>query len=286
MAAAHDHTTLARVRLLANFSRATKAQLFAAADVYVSLVDNLQETFGLGVAEGQAAGLPVLAADFAGYRDIVTDGVDGLLIPSLSSTALPSCMQAGLGLLDPSLVRLYAGQMTALDLEAVGRALTLLCHQPAQRQRLGEAARRAAERYRWPGIVAAYEAFWRRLAQAPQPPASLPRGPLLAGDGLQAYRGHAGRQLQSGDQLQLSDRGLQVAQDPNCLIRYDDVAPLLDPAVEAAILTMAAVPCTVANLRQVGRAAGAPSGGDVDFQLCWLLKHGALKLLGQAPADA
>ena len=52
------------------------------ADAAVSLVDNAQETFGLAVAEAMAAGLPLVASDWSGYRDLVRDGIDGYLIPS------------------------------------------------------------------------------------------------------------------------------------------------------------------------------------------------------------
>ena len=63
-------------------SEELKRQALAAADVAVSLVDNAQETFGLAVAEAMAAGLPLLASDWSGYRDLVRDGIDGFLIPS------------------------------------------------------------------------------------------------------------------------------------------------------------------------------------------------------------
>ena len=42
-------------------------------------MDNAQETFGLAVAEAMAAGLPLVASDWSGYRDLVRDGIDGYL---------------------------------------------------------------------------------------------------------------------------------------------------------------------------------------------------------------
>ena len=44
--------------------------------------DNIQETFGLVVIEAMACGLPVVASDWDGYRDLVEDGVTGLLVPT------------------------------------------------------------------------------------------------------------------------------------------------------------------------------------------------------------
>ena len=55
----------------------TVGQSWAAADVFLSLVDNIQETFGLTPIEAMAAGLPVVASDWDGYRYTLRDGVDG-----------------------------------------------------------------------------------------------------------------------------------------------------------------------------------------------------------------
>ena len=44
---------------------------YAAADIFVSLSDNIQETFGLTPVEAMAAGLPVVASDWDGYRETI-----------------------------------------------------------------------------------------------------------------------------------------------------------------------------------------------------------------------
>ena len=64
---------------------------WAAADIFLSLVDNPQETFGLAPVEAMAAGVPVVVSDWDGYRYTVTDGVEGFLI----STLAPSRAQQG-----------------------------------------------------------------------------------------------------------------------------------------------------------------------------------------------
>jgi len=69
---------------------ATKKNLLAGADVFVSPSDNVQETFGLTLVEAGAAGLPVLAGDWDGYRDIVVNEETGLLAPT-NGPANTSC---------------------------------------------------------------------------------------------------------------------------------------------------------------------------------------------------
>ena len=56
--------------------------LWAAGDIFLSLVDNVQESFGLTPIEAMAAGLPRVLSDWDGYRDSVTHGEDGFLVPT------------------------------------------------------------------------------------------------------------------------------------------------------------------------------------------------------------
>ncbi len=56
---------------------------WAAADVFVSLSDNIQESFGITPVEAMAAGLPCLVSDWDGYRDTVVHGETGFRIPDL-----------------------------------------------------------------------------------------------------------------------------------------------------------------------------------------------------------
>ena len=48
------------------------------------------ESFGMVLTEAFAAGTPVIASDIAGYRDVVRDGDDGLLVPRGDATRWPS----------------------------------------------------------------------------------------------------------------------------------------------------------------------------------------------------
>ena len=60
----------------------TRRRVWHAADVFVSPSDNIQETFGLAVLEAMASGLPVVASDWDGYRDLVDHGRTGFLVPT------------------------------------------------------------------------------------------------------------------------------------------------------------------------------------------------------------
>jgi phosphatidylinositol alpha-mannosyltransferase len=96
------------------------------------------ESFGMVLTEAFAAGTPVIASAIAGYNDVVSDGVDGLLVP-------PG---------DP--------QRLAEELQRVH-------FEPERLQEMGEAARRSAQRYAWPRVADQVTAVYERAIEAPKP---------------------------------------------------------------------------------------------------------------------
>lgn len=130
-------------------------QVWAAADIFVSLADNHQETFGLTPVEAMACGLPVIASDWNGYRDTVLHGETGLLVPTLQPDEGLTAQLARYGLrqLDYDAFAARLMQEVVVDGEALLAALERLVADPDLRRRLGEAGqRRVAERYAWPLI--------------------------------------------------------------------------------------------------------------------------------------
>jgi phosphatidylinositol alpha-mannosyltransferase len=96
------------------------------------------ESFGMVLTEAFAAGTPVIASAIAGYSDVVSDGVDGLLVP-------PG---------DP--------QRLAEELQRVH-------FEPERLQEMGEAARRSAQRYAWPRVADQVAAVYESAIEAPKP---------------------------------------------------------------------------------------------------------------------
>jgi starch synthase len=140
-----------------------------AADIFTSLADNFQETFGLTPIEAMAAGLPGVVTDWNGYRDTVRDGIDGFRLPTLMPRSglggdMADRHAAGLDTYD-----VYCGhtsQFVAVDPNAVARAYMALIEDPDLRHRMGAAARkRAIETFDWSVIIKQYQALWQELAE-------------------------------------------------------------------------------------------------------------------------
>lgn len=132
-----------------------------AGDVFVSLVDNIQETFGLTPVEAMAAGLPSVVSDWDGYRDTVRHGIDGFRVPTYAPPPL-----FGEGLMDRYAADIdsydyylaKSSAMIVVDTEAAAKALIELFNDAGLRKRMGAAARQhAVERFDWQVVLGAYE---------------------------------------------------------------------------------------------------------------------------------
>lgn len=146
-----------------------RAGIWSTADIFISLVDNIQETFGLTPIEAMAAGLPVIVTDWNGYQESVRHEIDGLRVPTLMP-APGLGLDLAFGYLSDSLN--YSGYIAhssmtiAVDIDAASRALVELIVNPELRKRLGENGRqRARQTYDWKVVIASYENLWQELAE-------------------------------------------------------------------------------------------------------------------------
>ena len=131
--------------------------VWRAADLAVSLADNLQETFGLVVVEAMACGLPVVASDWDGYRDLVDPGVTGLLVPTtmVAGASAGSTARLLFGAIDYDHFLAETSQAISVDVASSGAAIGRLVSDDAYRRALGAAARiRAVDRFSWSRVIA------------------------------------------------------------------------------------------------------------------------------------
>jgi len=266
---------------------------WAGADVFCSLSDNIQETFGIVPIEAMAAGLPVVVSDWDGYKDTVRDGVDGFRIPTL----MP---QAGLGgdlanrhALEIDTYDMYCGytcSVVAVDVQAAAAAFEKLINSPALRRQMGEAGQQRAQQvYDWKTVIAQYEALWAtqtELRMAAKNNGAQDLKPLAHPwparmDPFHAFASYPTQVLTLQTRLALVDAdaptALQRALAYRQLAMVDFAKLILPTEAEVASVLHAASQPQAAQALLAGIAQERQAF--VFRSLAWLLKLGVLKVL-------
>ena len=137
------------VTVLGKVSDAEKHAALASSDLLVA--PSLGgESFGMVLTEAFAAGTPVVASDIAGYRDVVRDGVDGVLVPRADPTALAATL----------------------------RDLALA---PERRAAMAREAREHSHRYAWPTVAGEILNAYEDAAAMPAPQGARERAGVFLG---------------------------------------------------------------------------------------------------------
>lgn len=262
---------------------------WASADIFCSLSDNIQETFGITPIEAMAAGLPVVVSDWDGYKDTVRDGVDGFRVPTLMpGTGLGSDL-ALRHALEIDTYDMYCGHtcsLVAVDVEATAQALVRLCTSSELRRKMGESGRqRVQEDYDWTVIIPQYEALWLELSeirkiQAPKLE-SLPHPWPARMDPFYAFANYPTHLLTPQTSLGLVDNNIQTARTR--VTQYQQLAMInfarvVLPADEEVNMVLKAVGSGPRPAFEIVAAIEIERRGFVFRSLVWLVKLGILKV--------
>jgi len=211
--AAAAHAPSVGFHIIDGNDRQRLGALWAASDIFLSLVDNIQETFGITPLEAMASGLPVVISDWDGYRYTVRDGQEGFLVPTLGGpeNALPDEMIAGhdFGLKSYQQYVGVIAQHTAVHVGRAAQALSDLIRSPDLRRRMGEAGKqRIRDTFDWPVVARQYSALAEELsavrtaAEDTRPRST--RNPVK-GDPFRNFAGFATQVLSLKSRLSLRD---------------------------------------------------------------------------------
>ena len=110
-----------------------RPKYYASCDVYCSPATG-QESFGIVLLEAMATGKPVVASDIDGYRSVMTDGQEGLMVPPCDPPALAN-----------AIVKIL------LDREAA--------------RRFGENGLKRAQEFSWPKLAERVETYYEEMAR-------------------------------------------------------------------------------------------------------------------------
>ncbi|UTW06972.1 glycosyltransferase family 4 protein [Pseudomonas benzenivorans] len=255
-----------------------------AADIFVSLADNIQESFGLTPLEAMAAGLPVVVSDWDGYKDTVRDGIDGFRIPTVLPPAGAGADMALRHALSLDTYDRYIGHASlasVVEPQALAQALQLLADDPGLRVQMGAAGRaRATAQYDWPVVLRRYAELAQELAGLrPQDIGEPPQPWPQRADPFHRFAHFSSRTL-NGQWL--------IRARPDAAARLERLLslPMTNYAFDSPLLSREALPALLATLDQDARQTvdSALANADVATQvgvraLMWLWKFDLLEVL-------
>lgn len=190
--------------------------VWPASDVFVSMVDNTQETFGITPIEAMAAGLPVVVSDWDGYRFTVEDGVTGYRVPTMIPPSGSGDLMAQRHALGMDSYQFYGAQVAshiAVNVRAAAEAMIALAEDPARARSIGAAAQRHARaRFDWTAVIPQYARLFEDLAEIRNAAPAYEQGPVPAGnpvrkDPFAAFAGFATEVLSEDTRIRLPAGG-------------------------------------------------------------------------------
>ncbi len=267
----------------------TRFAVWQAADLFTSLSDNIQETFGLVIIEAMASGLPVVASDWNGYRDLVVHGQTGYLVPTTMVKDATSDVTSRLLLGEIAYDHFLAecSQSVAVDVASAAEAYARLLDDADLRRKMGaEGRQRVLDRFSWCRVIKAYEELWHRQemerlaagAGRATPPAAF-AAPASYPAPEHAFAGYPTTWLGDDDRL-LSVAGQATGIDGLLtmpLVNYEADSRCSDPAALRAIIAATERPCTMVELDEILRRSGVDRRPG-RATLAWMLKYALLQI--------
>lgn len=165
--ALEDYTKLAHylnlnLFIFPDISEEKKLELLNASDIFLSLIDNYQETFGLSILEAKASSLLVIASNFDGYKELIKDKEDGFLIPTYApkeNLLLRNYRQ----LLSDTKNHFLLSQNVSFDFKYLVDTLTDVLNNKNLRKDIGQKAKENTVKYLWTNIIKEYILLWENL---------------------------------------------------------------------------------------------------------------------------
>ncbi len=258
-----------------------RQQTLSGGDVFLFMIDNIQETFGLAPLEGMAAGLPILGSDWDGLKDTISDDI-GFRVKSrmlgpqhLANESLR--LQGGID--DYPQYCAAVSAMTELDMADMKAKILALASNPDLRARMGQAAlARVKSHYDWAAVIPQMQALWAE--QIAMKKAASAKGYRIRGYSLP---------IAPSPTLLFASYPSEVATLPAQRFHAPDRSGLPDLAAVLALRNYQGLNRIFAEPAQIARVYAAVQGGQAGLpQICaatkmsemfvervlmWLLKY-------------
>ncbi len=268
--------------MLPSVPESAKPSLYNAADVFVSLSHTPEESFGIALLEAMACGLPVVATDWDGYREIVVDGETGSLVPTWWGECDEDVnLLALMGAWETD--HFFLTQGVAFSVDRLIETLSSLLGEAEKREEMGRKGRERVEKmFCWETIIPQYERLWLQREESSfnlltQPMSfSLPKF-------WQTFRHYPTHEVFLETKVSLTPLGYSLAEGQEAMLLYDELRFFLDEDLLDCLMEAVASgpPKTVEELwREAKRQNPSWSLPSVTSHLLWLAKQGFLTFAG------
>jgi glycosyltransferase involved in cell wall biosynthesis len=281
---AHTFQSTRKLVVLPDITATMKRTLLQVADVALCMSDTYQETFGVSVLEAMAAGVPVVAPNWDGYRDIVVHGTTGFL----AGTAVypdTGLLNAVSMLVDPAFA---LGQRVIVDMEQLMHWVALLAGNRSLARQMGQYGKeRAQSHFSWLAVVRRLEDCWNeqiRLGRKIRPTKS--QSPIGFMDYDKVFADHPESWLSPDTVVRLNDSALLDRALAGELFSPSPIAGFSEETVRRIVqLCRSREGITIAELiEEVQTEASGPSM--VGAQVSRLIKYGLLRLRNSRPTQS
>ena len=239
--------------------------VYQASNAFIAPSDSIAETFGLTVLEAMASGLPVIASDWDGFRDLVRSNHTGELVPTAWSVGALDDRLTELEV-DEGLEQFRLAQSVVVDRDAMARAMLGLAEHPQRAKQFGENARALVVRdYTWHSIARQYHDLWDELCLLARAcPSQEPLGDRLI-PYERAFGAYATERVRLVDQLIVSRVDLAT-------VPIQITAAHIE--AHGRVLRLDRLSAIVEKSRSPIRVSTIGTDAESVRHVAWLLKHG------------
>lgn len=259
---------------------------YAAADIFVSIVDTLQESYGITPIEAMACGIPVVVSDWSGYRDTVIHGETGYRVSTYWTDCAKETSRFA-PIYHGEYNHLQLGQSVAVDTMEMLTYLSRLIESRELRQTMGQRAREhVLANLDWRTVMQQVCALWKELHSIA---ATLPHTKSVVRscpepDYFADFAHFATKCLSDSDMPSITELGRDACRHPDLLNVYPEMqATLRRPVLSTTLRYLRAMRWFRQEVRLYDlqkmiaqKYALSPSGAAA--HIMWLLKYGHLTI--------
>jgi glycosyltransferase involved in cell wall biosynthesis len=246
-----------------------KSDLFAAADFFVSIADNVQETFGLTLLEAMDAGLPLLVSDFDGYSELCSDEV-GIRVPTRWGRV--GQLQEIQAVMDERTAHRLAAQSLSVDVPALAKGMETMFSDQKIRQQMSKASRkRFDENFDHKRVIADLELLWNELKVGFKPTDTRPDPMSMRV--FDTFSHYVTGFMNDDDMVVASEFGAMLCESGNFYPLLAGMQDVVDWSKAVSLLAAAVDPISMKNLQD----SQTDKNWKTWYTIAWMIKHDLLE---------